>query len=85
METNKDILDQPTTYSGTTSSRSITKGEETMSATTFKIERNCYWCQELLADHEDYLIMNSNFYCPRCPEYKQEINNGHLKKYPFFN
>jgi len=30
METNKDILDQPTTYSGTTSSRSITKGEETM-------------------------------------------------------
>ncbi len=28
METDKDILDKPTTYSGTTSSRSITKGEE---------------------------------------------------------
>jgi len=28
MKTNKDILDQPTIYSGTTSSRSITKGEE---------------------------------------------------------
>ncbi len=28
MKTDKDILDQPTTYSGTTSSRSITKGEE---------------------------------------------------------
>ena len=27
METNKDILDQPTTYSGTTFSMSITKGE----------------------------------------------------------
>ncbi len=85
METNKDILDKPTTYSGTTSSGSITKGEETMSKTTFKIQRNCYWCQILLADHEDYLIMDSNFYCPRCPEYKQEINKGYLKKYPFFN
>ena len=51
----------------------------------FKIERNCYWCKELLADHEDYLIMNGNFYCPRCPEYKQEINGGYLKKYPFFS
>jgi Zn finger protein HypA/HybF involved in hydrogenase expression len=84
MENKTDILDQPTTYSGTTSSRSITKGD-TMSKTTFKIERNCYWCQELLADHEDYLIMKGNFYCPRCPEYKQEIKNGYLKKYPFFN
>ena len=27
MENKTDILDQPTTYSGTTSSRSITKGE----------------------------------------------------------
>ena len=27
METNKDILDQPTTYCGTTFSMSITKGE----------------------------------------------------------
>lgn len=29
----RDILDQPTTYSGTTSSRSITKGENTMEET----------------------------------------------------
>jgi len=28
MQTDKDILDQPTTYSSTTSSRSVTKGEE---------------------------------------------------------
>ena len=32
METDKDILDKPTTYSGTTSSRSITKGEEMTTA-----------------------------------------------------
>ena len=29
----RDILDQPTIYSGTTSSRSITKGENTMEET----------------------------------------------------
>ena len=73
-----------TTSSGTISSISKTKGKN-MSTIEFKIERNCYWCQILLADHEDYLIMDSNFYCPRCPEYKQEINKGYLKKYPFFN
>ena len=36
METNKDILDQPTTYSGTTSSRSITKGD-TMTKKHFEL------------------------------------------------
>ena len=50
---------------------------------SFKITRNCYWCQEELADHEDYLCSEGNFYCPRCPEYLT-VKTGVFKTMPFF-
>jgi len=85
MKTNKDILDQPTTYSGTTSSRSIIKGEYKMA--TFKPEvdyagfkRNnisCRVCNDQL---------NANNYGEMIDEFRgyAPANSFYLAKWGFF-